>query len=126
MNSRTGVTFVRSEITPAQIPDGLSLTLLIGEEYLNPQYYDKGDPLNENQGAYNGFNYDNQRVINANNRPSSDTYGKPGISTFGSAHKDVWQAAFCDGSVSSITFTVDLNVAMKLANRRDGKYVARP
>ncbi|MEX2316134.1 MAG: DUF1559 domain-containing protein [Pirellulales bacterium] len=126
LRTRTGVMFARSQITPALIPDGLSVTLLIGEENLNPQYYESGDPRNENQGAYNGFNYDNQRVVNADNRPFPDTYGQTVLSAFGSAHKGLWQTAFCDGSVTSLSFTIDLKVAMQLADRRDGQYVARP
>jgi prepilin-type N-terminal cleavage/methylation domain-containing protein len=126
MNGRNGVCYVRSEITAAQIPDGLSLTLLIGEDNMNPQHYDSGVPLNDNQGEYTGFNYDNQRVINEGNRPTRDTYGQNLLSSFGSAHKDVWQAAFCDGSVTALSYTIDIQVGKKLANRRDGQIVDRP
>ena len=45
----TGVCYVKSEIDPAAITDGLSKTLLIGEENLNPNEYDSGAPLNDNQ-----------------------------------------------------------------------------
>ena len=126
MRGRTGVIFVRSEITPGMIPDGLSKTLLIGEKNINPQHYETGQSINDNQGAYSGFNWDNQRVINNDNHPSQDTYGRVLRSTFGSAHKDMWQAAFCDGSVTAMSYTIDLRVGILLANRRDSQHVDRP
>jgi hypothetical protein len=47
-------------------------------------------------------------------------------SSFGSAHNDVWLAAFCDGSVVPISYTLELRVGKLLANRRDGQHVERP
>jgi len=126
MNGRTGVIYVRSQTTNGMIADGLSNTLLIGEKNINPQHYETGQSINDNQGAYSGFNWDNQRVINSDNRPTPDTYGKILRSTFGSAHKDIWQAAFCDGSVTALSFMIDLRVGTLLANRNDGQHVARP
>ena len=42
------------------------------------------------------------------------------------AHAGIWQAAFCDGSVTQISYSMDIQVGKKLANRRDGQYVDRP
>jgi prepilin-type N-terminal cleavage/methylation domain-containing protein len=129
----TGVIFGRSEITPAQIPDGLSKTLLIGEKTIDPKHYDSGQALNDNQGAYTGFNWDNHRVARPGREPGPDRWGQDDsgfgsqrLYVFGSAHRDVWQAAFCDGSVTSISYTTSGTVAGLLANRRDGQHVARP
>jgi prepilin-type N-terminal cleavage/methylation domain-containing protein len=139
MAGRSGVIYVRSEIADAMIPDGLTKTLLIGEKQLHPNYYETGSAFNDNQSAYAGFNWDNQRVINEQNPPvpdaddrtlqpenSSDHRNWPYGSSFGSAHKDVWLAAFCDGSVVPISYTLALRVGKLLANRRDGQYVERP
>jgi prepilin-type N-terminal cleavage/methylation domain-containing protein len=126
MQGRTGVIFVRSEITAGMIPDGLSKTLLVGEKNINPDHYDNGRSINDNQGAYSGFNWDNQRVINDNNPPTPDTPGRTLRSTFGSAHSGVWQVAMCDGSVTALAYSLNLRVAKQLANRRDGRYLAWP
>jgi hypothetical protein len=122
-----------SETTAGQIPDGLSNTFLLGEKNLDPKHYNTGMNINDNQGAYTGFNWDNCRVVKTNAPPSPDTYGTTGnnvnstwASRFGSAHKDIWQVAYCDGSVSNLSFSVSIRVATQLANRRDGGPVARP
>ena len=83
----TGVCYVKSEIGAA-ITDGLSKTLLVGEENLNPEHYETGIPLNDNQGAYTGFNYDNNRVANRQYPPGPDTFGQNRLAAFGSAHFD--------------------------------------
>jgi hypothetical protein len=134
---RTGVIYVRSEITMAMIPDGLSKTILIGEKQLHIDEYESGKLGNDNQGAYAGFNHDNQRVINENHPPLPDSDPRTArlwattdvspnfTSCFGSAHKGIWQAAFCDGSVTALAYTLDLQAAKLLANRGDGKHLER-
>jgi len=129
----TGVIFVRSRVTPAQISDGLTNTLLLGEKTIDPQHYDSGQAWNDNQGAFTGFNWDNQRVARPGLAPGPDTPGQdsaglnsPRLSAFGSAHRDVWHAAFCDGAVTGISYTIGGVVAGQLANRRDGKHMPRP
>jgi prepilin-type N-terminal cleavage/methylation domain-containing protein len=129
----TGVIFGGSEITSGQIADGFSTTLLLGEKNVDPIHVDSGQNINDNQGAYTGFNWDNCRVIKASAPPSPDTPNTVGnsvnsswASRFGSAHRGLWQVAYCDGAVSSISYTISIDVAQKLANRRDGLHVTRP
>jgi prepilin-type N-terminal cleavage/methylation domain-containing protein len=116
----TGVSYVKSEISAAAITDGLSKTLLIGEENLNPQHYDSGVPLNDNQGAYTGFNYDNNRVVSRQFPPGPDTPGQDRLAAFGSAHVSGWHVALCDGSVNFLDYDIDIVTASRLANRKDG------
>jgi prepilin-type N-terminal cleavage/methylation domain-containing protein len=132
-NTHTGVIFGGSETTVAQVTDGLTNTLLIGEKNLDPTHYDTGQNINDNQGAYSGFNWDNCRVIKTGAPPSPDTPNTVGnnvnsawASRFGSAHAGIWQVAYCDGAVSPLSYSLDLSVAIRLANRRDGKVVSRP
>jgi hypothetical protein len=132
-HTHTGVMFGGSETTPSQISDGLSNTLLLGEKNLDPNHYDTGRNINDNQGAFTGFNWDNCRVIKTSAPPSPDTPGTVGNNArsdwaprFGSAHKDVWLVGYCDGSVSSLSYSVQIDVARRLANRRDGQFTQRP
>jgi prepilin-type N-terminal cleavage/methylation domain-containing protein len=121
----TGVCYVKSEIDPAKITDGLSKTLLVGEENLNPEHYESGIPLNDNQGAYTGFNYDNNRVVSRQFPPGPDTLGQNRLAAFGSAHESGWHVAYCDGSVDLLSYDLDVNAASRLANRSDGQHVGR-
>jgi prepilin-type processing-associated H-X9-DG protein len=120
------VCYVKSEVDTAAITDGTSKTLLVGEENLNPQHYETGVPLNDNQGAYTGFNYDNNRVANRQYPPGPDTFGQDRLAAFGSAHSSGWNAAMCDGSVSFLSYDMDIITAGRLANRKDGEQVSRP
>jgi hypothetical protein len=129
----TGVIFGGSETTSGQIPDGFSTTILIGEKNVDPIHVDSGRNINDNQGAYTGFNWDNCRVIKDSAPPSPDTPNTVGDNRnstwaprFGSAHRGLWQVAYCDGAVSSMSYTVSIDVAKKLANRRDDAHVERP
>jgi prepilin-type N-terminal cleavage/methylation domain-containing protein len=122
MRGLTGVTFVRSELGPETIVDGLSHTLLVGEKNVEPQRYDDGQALNDNQGAYTGFNWDNQRVARASQPPAPDTIGSGDryYPSFGSAHPELWQAAFCDGHVAVLSYSLGGALAGQHANRDDG------
>ena len=126
MRGLTGVCFVRSELKPGAITDGLSHTLLVGEKNLDPTHYNTGQALNDNQGAYTGFNWDNQRVASRQWPPTPDTIdsGRRFYASFGSAHVGLWLAAYCDGHVASHGYDVDVDVARRMANRKDGRLVA--
>jgi len=144
---KTGVIYCCSEVATGMIPDGLSKTLLIGEKNLHFDHYESGLLDGDNHCPYTGFNFDNQRVINELNLPIPDSDkrgeqprpfsaggsensprngGNIFPQSFGSAHNGLWQAAFCDGSVVPLTYTLDIRVAKQLANRMDGQYVERP
>jgi prepilin-type processing-associated H-X9-DG protein len=45
------------------------------------------------------------------------------MGSFGGPHPGGCQFVFCDGSVHSISFTVDSVVYQRLANRKDGQVV---
>ncbi len=52
MRGLTGVAFVRSEITTADITDGLSHTWLVGEKNLEPKHYDTAKRSTTTRGIH--------------------------------------------------------------------------
>ena len=58
----TGVIFQRSEIKIRQITDGTTYTYLLGEKNLDPNHYDDGQALNDDQSMYTAYDKDNLRA----------------------------------------------------------------
>ncbi|MHC4178799.1 MAG: DUF1559 family PulG-like putative transporter [Planctomycetota bacterium] len=122
----TGVIYRRSMTRFAHILDGASSTYLVGERYLNPDFYENGSLCANDQGWDLGYDYDVNRW--AYQPPLQDTPGysdNGGCDTiFGSAHWGKFHMALCDGSVQTIIYTIDLTVHRQLGNRADGKAVS--
>ncbi len=121
-NRFSGVVFERSTIAISQIEDGTSNTYLAGEKYLNPNHYTTGGDPADNETWCTGWNNDNYRVARygAFLPPLRDTPGVGYANRFGSAHAGGFNAVFCDGSVHSISFSIDPEMHARLANRKDG------
>jgi prepilin-type N-terminal cleavage/methylation domain-containing protein/prepilin-type processing-associated H-X9-DG protein len=118
----------------ARISDGTSNTMLIGEKALNSTRYGGGDG-NDNQGYWRGIDSDILGGIYTpvspemglpytpqqdKNYPGTYNYSGP-FSLFGSAHPSGFNAAFCDGSVRTIRYSVDVNnVLLPACVRNDG------
>ena len=133
---QTGVVYYRSQVTPAQISDGLAKTYLFGEKFMDPVTYEdihnvlEGSRMGDNQSAWAGFDWDNQRVAW---RPGASRQEEcyqpqldanvdcPAIRAFGSAHAGSLNMAMCDGSVREISYDIDRDVHRHLANRLDGQ-----
>jgi prepilin-type N-terminal cleavage/methylation domain-containing protein/prepilin-type processing-associated H-X9-DG protein len=113
----TGVSFQRSEVKAAQVIDGMSQTILIGEKYLVPDNYYNGSDGSDNENMYVGFDNDLFRV--GTNPPIQDTPGYSDQDHFGSAHINTCNFVFCDGSVKSIMYFVDPKVFANLCSRND-------
>ncbi len=119
-NRYKGVSHQRSMVMMAHIRDGSSNTYLVGEKYLNPQsyhsleYYDTGD----NEAVYGGFNRDFHR--SAALEPIQDRTGYYCYRRFGSAHSGAFNMSFCDGSVRSISYSIDEEIHRRLGVRDDG------
>lgn len=124
----TGVVFQRSTVTPAQITDGLGNTYCVGEKFLPSDYYENGYVNRvpwegDNETAYSGYNLDHSRgtydpplfdIQKDRNHPVDEYRYR-----FGSAHPGGCNMAFCDGSVNSISYNVDLDVYRSLGCRDD-------
>ena len=118
----TGVIFPGSQCKPESVTDGTSNTYLLGEKVLNPDSYLNGADPGDNENAYMGFNADIARWGGPSvGSPHPDTPGNADNSDFGSAHTNGFGMAFCDGSVRTIAFSIDLTTHQRLANRHDGQ-----
>ncbi len=114
-----GVSFLRSEIGMRHITDGSSNTYLIGEKYLNPDSYDKGIDGADNESMYTGHNNDNARFTTLLLPPLQDRPGLALSENFGSVHSAAWNVAFCDGSVHSLSYTIEPETHRRLGSRND-------
>jgi prepilin-type N-terminal cleavage/methylation domain-containing protein len=141
---QNGVVYIRSEVGFNQIEDGTSNTYFVGEKLVNPDEYGGDTVLGSrlsyatNQAAYCGYEWDNQRrawnpyfeTTESSKEfatPRPDTPGDPNTyGAFGSAHPSSFHMTFCDGSVHSISYDVDLYTHSYLANRQDGQTVQIP
>jgi hypothetical protein len=56
--------------------------------------------------------------------PEQDQPGKINMRVFGSAHSSTWNVVLCDGSVHSVSYTIDPTMHGRLANRRDGDVIS--
>lgn len=107
----------------SEITDGTTNTYLVGEKYLDPLHYADGSDNGDNMSMYEGFDTCTIRYADPGYTPSpyQDTPGFwAGKSTvFGSAHAGGCNMSLCDGSVRTISYSIDLNVHANLANRKD-------
>ncbi len=140
---QSGIIYIVSETTTADIPDGTSNTYLIGEKAMDPDTYVgsgialvKEWSLGTNQGAYCGYDWDNHRVAYNPNiwpesfieffQPSVDRQGVSGNPPrrFGSAHVAGWNMLFADGSVHLLSYEIDPLIHSYLATRFDENIVS--
>ncbi|MBI3469212.1 MAG: DUF1559 domain-containing protein [Planctomycetes bacterium] len=116
-----GVIFQRSMVQHASIRDGLSNTLLIGEKFLDPNRYNDGSHWADVRSQFTGFSLDVGRF--AIFPPKRDIPGDPqnGVNDFGSAHPNMANFAFCDGSIRPISYSIDSNVFRAIGSRNGGE-----
>jgi prepilin-type N-terminal cleavage/methylation domain-containing protein len=121
-------------VRPQEITDGFSNTLLVAEKRMNLATMGGIDedtgipPAGDNEGYTAGFDEDTMRVTGdipyTNNngvpQPDSNEDPDPYFSLFGSSHSQVFQAAYVDGSVHVIGYTVDPELFASLGNKNDG------
>jgi prepilin-type N-terminal cleavage/methylation domain-containing protein len=117
-----GISFQRSAIRIGQIVDGTSRTALVGEKYLNPDFYSNGKYTAEDQCVYSGHDNDNNGYTGNDGfsyLPEQDRAGVNHAFYFGSAHVDGLHVAYCDGSVHFIDYDVSGRVWYALGGRDD-------
>ncbi|HEV3003468.1 MAG TPA: DUF1559 domain-containing protein [Pirellulales bacterium] len=120
----TGISFQRSQITEAWVTDGLSVTYLFGEKYLNPQHYATGVDPADNEDMYAGYDNDLFRTTALRSPPMQDLPGYTDTFRFGSAHYAIFNMSLCDGSVHAISYTIDPETHRRLGNRTDHQFVS--
>ena len=120
----SGVICRHSTCKLSSITDGVSNTYLIGEKYMDPDYYLDGLGPDDDQGWFIGYDYDVTRWTNYNDAlcvPLQDMPGNGGWDhQFGSAHAEGFYMAMCDGSVHLMSYAISSRVHYCLGNRHDG------
>ena len=111
----------------ASITDGLSNTLAAAEGRVHVRFMDNGGCCSDNEDAFtNGWADD---VIRMTSHPPGPDVRDSAIpdsfvdGKFGSAHRTGMNAALCDGSVRTITYTCDSVVFRNFGIRNDGNPV---
>lgn len=117
----TGVVRRYEPVTIAQITDGVSSTLLVGEKRLNVAFIDEPQDDN-NEGFAVGWNSDTIR--RTDREPLEDFSGhkdEDGDHRFGSSHASVFHALLADGAVRSLAYGVDAEIFQRLGAIDDGQ-----
>jgi len=107
----------------ADIADGTSLTLLVSEKRLNIRFLGKVQK-DDDTGYATGWDPD---TIRQTEIPPAPDYTAPtgdGGRRFGSSHPSGFNAAFADGSVRPIAYSVPLSVFKALGDKSDGQVVS--
>jgi len=133
MSHQSGVSYRRSQVTMADVTDGMSNTFLVGEKYINSSHYTDGKDLGDDDTMYCGDDLnllrwtgiDGTVGVGANNNlpvrdRSTPTSEGNRVQWFGSAHANGFNMSFCDGSVNTISYSIDAEVYRRLGNRKDG------
>ena len=131
-----GIFCQQSEIAIRNIEDGTANTYLVGEKYLNQNFYEgpsdaetSGNKFasGDNETWCTGMNNDNYRDSGRIPRADSltpvtgESLRGDGSSIFGSAHDGSFNMAYCDGHIEAISYDIDLQVHRNNSNRSDGK-----
>jgi prepilin-type N-terminal cleavage/methylation domain-containing protein/prepilin-type processing-associated H-X9-DG protein len=107
----------------ADITDGTSNTLLVGDKRMNLALL--GRPQKDDDTGYaTGFDFD---VIRKTDQPPAPDYRAPtgdGGGVFGSSHLGRFNAVFADGSVHSLSYSIDPTVFSFLGNKSDGQAIS--
>jgi prepilin-type N-terminal cleavage/methylation domain-containing protein/prepilin-type processing-associated H-X9-DG protein len=118
----TGVVQQYQPIRIADITDGTSNTLLLGDKRVNLQFL--GQPQKDDDMGYaSGWDSD---IIRLTTLPPGPDYSAPtgdGERRFGSSHPGRFNSVFADGSVQSISYSVDPTVFRYLGDRADGQTI---
>ena len=124
VSSCSGMVFQMSQVPLRDIKDGTSKTILLGEKYMNPDFYETRAQNNDDQSAYVGHDGDLIRYTHLNYMPQQDTPGYAGMYfDFGGPHAGKFQVAFCDGSVRGIAYEIDSTTFQRLGHRKDGQTI---
>ncbi|MBN2216458.1 MAG: DUF1559 domain-containing protein [Pirellulales bacterium] len=126
-----GIAHGGSVVAMADITDGAAHTYMIGEKYINPDYYATGEDPSDDRGMYEGGGWDNYRwcsdvvpdyteVQLPNYSPRWDRPGE-GYLGFGSAHPGSCNFVMCDGSVRAVDYGIQPTVHASLGWRDDGR-----
>jgi prepilin-type N-terminal cleavage/methylation domain-containing protein/prepilin-type processing-associated H-X9-DG protein len=106
-----------------EITDGTANTLLLGDKRLNLAYLGQAQQ-DDNQGYTAGFNYDTIRKTSSAPAPDYSAPFGTGFGLFGSSHPGRFNAAYCDGSVHTISYSINRRVFSYLGAINDGQTIS--
>ena len=115
----SGVMFYRTTYRMADVLDGTSQTILIGEKWRDPPSSVPG--AGSDQPAWVGGSLDNFRFTEE--PPLPDHIADAGYLRFGSAHAGGTHFALVDGSTQTIGWRIDPKVFAGLGNRHDRQVI---
>ncbi len=105
----------------ADIIDGTSQALLLGEKRLNLRELGSPQP-DDNEGYTAGWNSDTMCNTNKKTLAGFQWLGD-GDERFGSSHFGVFQVTLADGSVQALAYSIDDQVFARLGHVSDGGVV---
>ncbi|MCU0718473.1 MAG: DUF1559 domain-containing protein [Pirellula sp.] len=106
----------------SDITDGTSNTLMIGEKRMNVRLL--GTPQeDDNEGYTAGWNSDTLRSTKKTPQPDYQGLGD-GDDRFGSSHPSVFQIGLADGSVRSVSYSIDKRTFEWLGDIDDGQTIS--
>ena len=117
----------RSTVQLGDITDGTSYTLMLGEKAANPHV--AATKLSEDDSGYaSGFsnqNFNTVRFTAPTLLPVRDDFVTlPTGGAFGSAHGGSWLGLMADGSVQSLTYTIDATIYSGLGTIRGKEIIS--
>lgn len=115
----TGVVRQYDPITIGEVTDGTSLTLMVSEKRLNLALLGENQP-DDGEGYTAGW--DEDTIRSTETQPLPDYYGEyfDDNRPFGSSHPTSFNAVMIDGSVRTISYTIDVTIFQYLGNISDG------
>jgi prepilin-type N-terminal cleavage/methylation domain-containing protein/prepilin-type processing-associated H-X9-DG protein len=116
---RTGVVQQYAPVRIAEVTDGTSNTLMVGEKRLNLAKL--GQPKTDDILGYTA-GWDQETVRRSDRAPRRDGQ-EDSEGRFGSSHPAQFNAVFADGSVRSISYQIDRTIFSFLGNKSDGTVV---
>jgi prepilin-type N-terminal cleavage/methylation domain-containing protein/prepilin-type processing-associated H-X9-DG protein len=118
----TGVVRQYTPVRIADVTDGLSNTLMVADKRLNRQYLGQVQ-ANDYIGYTAGW--ENDIIRSTDEPPAPDITADDGHEDlFGSSHPSRFNALFADGSVHSISYSINPTVFSYLGNKSDGQVIS--